>query len=264
MEAIVVIKLIKRYPLIGMIVGAMVMLGINISFGQYERDKVQLSSLKEEQVVEKEERIDQVEETPETVNTHTQQGIQTQQDMEAPSIVEEATYNQPQPTKVPVYICGEIAHPGVYYVASDAILDSVICLAGGFTSEADQLAINLASPVMPNEKIIVPKEGEEIDKLIESYDNIEGNERVVSPAVSPSNTEKKPEISSSKVEGQCININTADKTLLMTLPGIGEAKANAIISYRETQGAFASKEAIKNVSGIGEKTYEKIAQLITT
>ena len=264
MEAVVVIKLIKRYPLIGMIVGAMVMLGINIAFRQYERDKVQLSSLKEEQVIEKEESIEQVEAVPKTMIVEESEEVQVQQDMETTSTLESAAHSKMQPTKVPVYICGEITQPGVYYVASDAIIDTVISLAGGFTSEADQLAINLASPVMPNEKIIVPKEGEEIDKLIESYDNIEGNERVESTAVSPNDTEKKHEISGSKVEGQYININTADKTLLMTLPGIGEVKANAIISYRETQGAFASKEAIKNVSGIGEKTYEKIAQLITT
>ena len=258
------IKLIKRYPLIGIVIGAVAMLGMSFIFGQHKYDKVELSALKDEQVIEREEGADQEGVIAKTIDDNNMQDIQIRHEPVEDDAVEFVTDNQTQPEKVPVYICGEITQPGVYYVASDAILDTVIGMAGGFTDEADQLAINLASPVIPNEKIIVPKEGEEIDKLIESYDNIEGNKRVESVTVLPRNTEEKQEMSSPQVGGQCININTADKTLLMTLPGIGEVKANAIISYREIQGAFSNKEAIKNVSGIGEKTYEKIVQLITT
>lgn len=60
-----------------------------------------------------------------------------------------------------------------------------------------------------------------------------------------------------------ININTADLTQLQTLNGIGEVKAKAIIEYRNTYGRFNSVEELKNVSGIGDKTFEKIKHLIT-
>ena len=59
-----------------------------------------------------------------------------------------------------------------------------------------------------------------------------------------------------------VNINTAEKDLLMTLPGIGASKAEAIVAYREDQGTFASTEDILNVSGIGNGVYEKIKDLI--
>ena len=60
-----------------------------------------------------------------------------------------------------------------------------------------------------------------------------------------------------------ININTDNQEQLMTLPGIGESKAAAIITYREENGRFSSKEDIKNVSGIGEATYANLKDLIT-
>lgn len=68
---------------------------------------------------------------------------------------------------------------------------------------------------------------------------------------------------SSKPESGLININTATVTELMTLYGIGESKANKIIEYRDKFGDFKYPEDIMNVSGIGEKTYEKIKDDIT-
>ena len=60
-----------------------------------------------------------------------------------------------------------------------------------------------------------------------------------------------------------ININTADLSGLQVLPGVGEAKAQAIIDFRETEGPFTAAEDLKNVSGIGDKTFEKLEPLIT-
>lgn len=154
--------------------------------------------------------------------------------------------------EVPIYICGEVKAPGVYYVPTHAIINDVIEKGGGFTDEANQMAINLASQIVPNEKIIVPKVGEEIDKLMDSYDNrerIESNS-VSSQAIISQNT--------------LINLNTATKQQLMTLNGIGEVKAMAIIAYRQEKGIFSSVDEIKNISGIGGKTFEKIKQFITT
>ena len=101
--------------------------------------------------------------------------------------------------------------------------------------------------------------GEQIDKLIESYDNIEGNAEV--PNNSDSNMSTIDYVADT--HSTCVNINTASKEILMSLPGIGEVKATAIIAYRQEYGRFNTKEELKNVSGIGDKTYEKLAQLIT-
>ena len=146
------------------------------------------------------------------------------------------------PTKVPVYVCGAVKVPGVYYVTATAIVDEVIRLSGGFSEEADMTAINLAASIVPNEKIIVPKIGEEIDKTVTSYDNKE---------------------ESHIRESTLVNINTANSTELMSLPGIGEVKANAIIDYRKTVRAFGSIDDLKEVSGIGDKTFDKLKALIT-
>ena len=97
------------------------------------------------------------------------------------------------------------------------------------------------------ENCIVPKKGEEIDKTLNSYEN---KEDALIDIESDSSS-------------QCMNINTASVSELMNLPGIGEVKAKAILAYREEIGGFKSIEELSAVDGIGEKTLEKIKQLIT-
>lgn len=165
--------------------------------------------------------------------------------------------------EVPIYICGAIKQPGVYYVDSTAIVDEVIKLGGGLTKEADETAINLASPIQPYQKIIVPKIGEEIDKSGDSYENRERTEIV--EAVPNGAIEKGNERSTYvKQENGLVNINTATKEELMTLNGIGGVKADSIITYRQENGGFGSIDELMQISGIGEKTFEKIKQFITT
>ena len=64
-------------------------------------------------------------------------------------------------------------------------------------------------------------------------------------------------------ENKLVNINTASKEELLTITGIGDSKAEAIISYREENGDFKAIEDIKNVSGIGDSLFEKIKEFIT-
>ena len=149
-------------------------------------------------------------------------------------LVEQSVY------KLPIFICGEVNNPGVYEVDSTSLINDVLIEAGGFTDEANRDVINLAKVVSPNEQIYIPKVGEEIDKTLNSYDNVERNE-------GPSR----------------ININTADTTELENLPGIGKVKADQIVSYRKENGFFKSQEELKNVSGIGEKTYQALQEHIT-
>ena len=184
----------------------------------------------------------------------------------AQSEAETLKVNEDKDEEVPIYICGEVCRAGVYYVKQDAIINDVIKCAGGLTREADATAINLASPIQANEKIIIPRQGEEIDKLEDSYEN---RERIETLPDSQSNLQsiKAPTSENSTSDNQStklININTATKDELMSLSGIGEVKAESIITYRQEQGGFKNIEELMQVSGIGEKTFEKLKLFITT
>ena len=119
----------------------------------------------------------------------------------------------------------------------------VISRAGGLTDKADQVQVNFAEHVKDEMIIYIPAKGEE---------------GLSTPITSGSNP-------SSSVGGQRsekININKADETELQNLPGIGPAKAAAILEYRNTSGPFKAIEDLKNISGIGDKTFEKLKDLI--
>ncbi|WP_246940538.1 helix-hairpin-helix domain-containing protein [Bacillus pinisoli] len=140
--------------------------------------------------------------------------------------------NQDVTTSMFVDIKGEVMMPGVYEVdATSRVLD-LIKLAGGFTANAEQNAINLAQKLKDEMVIYVPAVGEETSLQV------------------------------SEQEDGLININEADQSELETLPGIGPSKAAAIIAYREENGPFQSIDDLGNVSGIGEKSLEKLRDLI--
>lgn len=148
------------------------------------------------------------------------------------STLEEDQAITEEQTSVIVDIKGEVVQPGVYEVAFDARIHDVIELAGGFSGEADQTHVNLAQKVQDEMMIIVPKIGEAV-------------------STSGSNTSS----SSDKVK-----INYATQEEIETLSGIGPSKAQAIIQYREEHGFFNSVEDLLQISGIGEKTLEKIKE----
>ena len=134
-----------------------------------------------------------------------------------------------------VYVCGCVNQPGVYEVEEGTRIFEVIELAGGLTQNASEVAINLADEVSDGQQIYVPDQEE---------------------AVGISFAQESQ-------ESGLVNINTADSAMLQTLPGIGQQKAEQIIQYRESHGGFSSIEEIKNVSGIGDSTYERLKQSIT-
>jgi competence protein ComEA len=149
----------------------------------------------------------------------------------------------PTPRPLCVYVSGAVTHPDVYELPFDSIVKDAIEAAGGPTDEADLDRINLARRVYDEEQIYVPQKGEE------------------NPPVSPSSGPSLP--SSSNQVGSKVNINTAIAVKLITLPGIGSAKAQSIIDYRTTNGPFQSIEDIKKVKGIGDATFEKLKDKIT-
>ena len=149
------------------------------------------------------------------------------------------------PTKqmeIVVDVKGAVKAPGVYTLMLDDRVIDAITIAGGYTAEADPTHINHAQKVIDEMVIYVPKKGEDI--------SVEQMTIVSSPSANS-------QASSGKV-----NLNAATESDLTTLPGIGPAKAKAILEYRQQNGRFKSVDDLKNVSGIGEKTFEKLKQYI--
>lgn len=140
-----------------------------------------------------------------------------------------------------VYITGAVQNPGVIDIPEDSRVIDAINAAGGVTSSADLESINMAQRVKDGQHVTVP----EI-----SVD--ENGNRVAS---------KK---SGSSSKNSLVNINTADESELISLPGIGPATAKKIIDYRENNGAFIDIEDIKKVRGIGNAKFESMKDLITT
>lgn len=145
--------------------------------------------------------------------------------------------------EVYVDVKGAVKKPGVYAVSSDMRMMDVIEMAEGFLVSADQSQINLALKLLDQMVIYVPQIGEE------PKDSTEGALSAIEPET--------------KEQEGLININTADTQQLQELNGIGEKKAGKIIQYREDSGSFQTIEELKNVSGIGDKTFEALKDLIT-
>lgn len=157
--------------------------------------------------------------------------------------IEEVLDEQPEiPTILVVDVKGAVRHPGVYTLAEGDRLIDAISAAGGYVPEADSSMLNHAMKLTDEFLIYVPLEGEEVQ------------EGETSLAVGMTD---KP-----TSEGT-VNINTADESQLMTIPGIGPAKAAAIINYRNDNGLFKAPESLMDVSGIGKKTFEKLEHQIT-
>lgn len=134
-----------------------------------------------------------------------------------------------------VYICGEVNNPGVYEIKRGCILNDAVEMAGGLTSEAAKEDIDLVMILNNNITVKIPKEGDELVTISSE--------------------------SGSEVNSCLVNINTADKELLKTLPGIGDVMAESIIEYRQ-DNFFEEKEDLMNVKGIGQSKYDKVKDLI--
>ena len=152
-----------------------------------------------------------------------------------------------------VDIKGAIKVPQIVPVTPGMRVHDVVEMAGGVTGEADPSQVNLAQLVTDQMVIYVPKVGEEVSP---STETLVADSQVTESAVSESSGD-------GTSDGDLVNINTADTTMLQTLSGIGEKRAADIINYRETNGLFETVDDLDQVSGIGEKTMEKLRPLIT-
>lgn len=148
--------------------------------------------------------------------------------------------------KIIVEIKGEVAKPDVYQLEEGSIIKDLIDMAGGVTEEADLSRINRAEELLNHELIIIGNINDETESSV-----------VQNSSTSSSNG------NNSDKGSTLININTADLEQLKEITGIGNIKAQSIIDYREANGGFKSLEELKNVDGIGDKTFEKIKDQIT-
>lgn len=150
---------------------------------------------------------------------------------------DEGTGNSSYDEPVVVYVTGAVVCPGVYEVGGNMRVSDAIEAAGGFKNNAAADYLNLAAQLSDGEKITVPtkKEAKARDKDDDS--DSDGS--------------------------HLVNINKAAKEELMTLPGIGESKADAIIAYRQENGDYKNIEELMQISGIKEGVYSKISEYIT-
>lgn len=155
--------------------------------------------------------------------------------------VAEVAEEEPQSKQVIVDVKGAVKYPGVYELTdADRVVDA-ITLAGGYTDGANATLINHAQKLQDEMVIYIPLQGEEPALAIQQFSG---------------------GTSSNQADASKVNINVADETQLTTLPGIGPAKAKAIIAHRAEQGKFQSIEGLKDVTGIGDKTFEQLKDLI--
>ena len=153
--------------------------------------------------------------------------------------------------EITVYISGQVAKEGVVTLSSDKRLADAVEKLGGLTKNADTNNINLAMKLEDEKHYIIPKEGEVIQNNSDS-----------TQVTSNKDNNSSNNATQSDSQGSKININTADLKELDDIPGVGEATANKILSYRDENGEFKSIEEIKNVNGIGDKKFENMKDLI--
>lgn len=159
-----------------------------------------------------------------------------------------------------VHICGAVSAPGVYELPAGSRIIDAVEAGGGFLPEADEACCNLAEEIVDGCQIYIMTKTESCaDGQTEKKAGIQ-----TSPDSDMQTTDRNVRSNSATaLENGLVNLNTADVAALMTLPGIGESRAKAIISYREQQGAFTKIEDIMKISGIKQAAFSKIKDKIT-
>ena len=145
-------------------------------------------------------------------------------------------------TMIYVDIKGAVKVPGIYQLKNQQRIWDALALAGGVSEEADTTQVNYAQKVKDQMIIYVPKKGEAVAQSLETLQE---------SAPAQQNQEEK------------INLNTATEAELQTISGIGAKKAQEIIRFRDEQGPFKTVKELKNVPGIGEKTVERLKDMLT-
>lgn len=184
----------------------------------------------------------------------------------APETTEDADKADRASGKCYVYVCGEVAEPGVYVLEPGDRIYEAVEMAGGMTADAGTCAVNLAESVYDGLMVYIP-DSEEAAGMAGSMTSAGGSAvsaggSVTSADSSVRNSEGTSGGTAASPGDGRLNLNTASLAELMTLSGIGQTKAQAVVNYRDAHGGFSSVEEIMNVDGIKEGLYNRIRDQI--
>lgn len=162
------------------------------------------------------------------------------------------------PSEVVVHVTGRVGDPGVVELPAGSRVVDAVDAAGGFDAEADRGSVNLARVLTDGEQVWVGAPGEEPPAV---------------PAVAPPAGEGGSGAEGGAAGGDGsggggadsapVDLNTADRTQLESLPGVGPVTAGRILDWREQHGGFLAVSELMEISGIGEKTYATLEPLVT-
>ncbi|HEX9016804.1 MAG TPA: helix-hairpin-helix domain-containing protein [Chloroflexota bacterium] len=148
--------------------------------------------------------------------------------------------SSPTPVAIKVHVVGAVLSPGVYQLAADARAGDAVDAAGGPSSAADLVAMNLAVPLRDGQQVVVPERGT----------------AAIAAQVTPVPASSQPQAAGK------LNLNTASRQELEALPGIGPVTAQKLLDYRQTRGAFVSVDELKDAKLVNSSTFEKVKGLV--
>lgn len=155
-----------------------------------------------------------------------------------PTPISTASTAASERTEIYVHLLGAVGRPGLLVLRDGDRAVDAVAAAGGFAPTADHSQLNLARLLVDGEQIYVPAIGEV-------------------PVIAPGPGGSTP------TAGGTVNLNTADETALETLPRVGPALAKRILDWRRTNGRFTAIEDLMSVTGVGQKTFDGLKDLVT-
>ncbi|WP_368399556.1 helix-hairpin-helix domain-containing protein [Streptococcus anginosus] len=228
-----IIEKMKEYKiLIGLSLIGLIIAGFFMINGQSSR-RSNVAELAQETVTSSEAELEEI-------STGTKKNSQKEK-------AEPQTSSSAESEFLTVDVKGAVKNPGIYQLKKTSRINDAIQKAGGLTTDADSKSINLAQKLTDEAVVYVATMGE--------------NAASVSSNTGQSSTSGTSEVASQK--GNKVNLNTADLSELQTISGIGQKRAQDILDYREANGKFNSVDDLKNVSGVGAKTLEKLKEYVT-
>lgn len=228
-----IIEKMKEYKiLIGLSLIGVIIAGFFMINGQSSR-RSNVAELAQETVTSSEAELEEI-------STGTKKNSQKEK-------AEPQTSSSAESEFLTVDVKGAVKNPGIYQLKKTSRINDAIQKAGGLTTDADSKSINLAQKLTDEAVVYVATVGE--------------NAASVSSNTGQSSTSGTSEVASQK--GNKVNLNTADLSELQTISGIGQKRAQDILDYREANGKFNSVDDLKNVSGVGAKTLEKLKEYVT-
>ena len=148
-----------------------------------------------------------------------------------------------------VHVFGAVVEPGLYELRQGSRVIDVVSAAGGFTEDAERDRVNLARVLLDGEQLGIPRQGEDLPMLEDGSASGSG--------VSAGTGGDAPAAAGAKV-----SLNRASASELQALPHVGPATAQSIIDWRTQNGPFSTVEELMSISGIGQKTYDRLKDLV--